>query len=491
MFRHRQPANLRARRRGLLLPHGALCLALLAASPARAAPPPGYKWIATWAQAMTSNYALVEPPGHEPSRLVVENPVIRAPRASDVTLRETVLASVGGDQVRVRLSNLYGEQPVTVNAAHIALGAAGTMDSSAIAAGSDRTLEFGGKSSTTIAPGEVVTSDPALLPVKNLSRLVVSLYFAGATTFGDMHDLEPLDVDVGAMVAGDATDAQSFAGRKRLRVLGGHSDHHVYMLAGIDVMAPESTRGIVAFGDSITDGAYATGLASPWPEALAALADGGNGQAPVAIVNEGINGNELTADQIGYPLFGMSGLKRFEHDAIDQPGVTDVIVLLGTNDINRGIGRAGWPGGASAQDLVDGLRMLADVAHFHRLRIYAGTIPPFAGFKYPGWYTPQKEAVRERVNDWILHTHVFDGVIPFAEVLTGPYQPLPLAARQPTLPPGMAEVCAADGGLHPNDRGYAAMAVAAYNVLFDGHARAASPCGQHLSPPGARGRPGL
>ncbi|TAM96422.1 MAG: GDSL family lipase, partial [Rhodanobacteraceae bacterium] len=397
---------------------------------------------------------------------------------------------VGGDQVRVRLSNLYGEQPVTVNAAHIALGATGTGDSSAIVAGGDRMLEFGGKSSTTIAPGEVVASDPVSLPVKNLSRLVVSLYFVGATTFGDMHDLEPLDVDVGSMVAGDATDAQSFAGRKRLHVLGEHSDHHVYMLAGIDVIAPESTRGIVAFGDSITDGAYATGLASPWPEALAALADGGNGQAPVAVVNEGISGNELTADQIGYPRSGMSGLKRFEHDAIDQPGVTDVIVLLGTNDINRGIGRAGWPVGASAQDLIEGLRMLADVAHFHHLRIYAGTIPPFAGFKYTGWYTPQKEAVRERVNDWILHTHVFDGVIPFAGVLTGPYQPSPLAARQPTLPPGMAEVCAADGGLHPNDRGYEAMAVAAYNMLFDRHARAASPCGQHVSAPGAPVRPG-
>src|SRR5699024_7031882 len=171
---------------------------------------------------------------------------------------------------------------------------------------------------------------------------------------------------------------------------------------------------------------------------------------------------------------GMSGLKRFERDVIDQPGVTDVIVLFGANDINRGIDVDGRPTGASAGDIIAGLRMLADVAHAHGLRVHVGTITPFAGFILPGWYTPAKEAVRMRVNRWIRHSDEIDGFVPFARALRGSYTPSPLAARQQPLPPGLASVCAADGGLHPNDRGYTVIGTQAYNTPFDAHGTTAA-----------------
>ncbi|MGH8184865.1 MAG: GDSL-type esterase/lipase family protein, partial [Rhodanobacteraceae bacterium] len=454
-----------------------LILALLLSLPLHAAGPrPGYKWVATWAQAMTSNYSLPGRAAYEPWKPFDHHPPANVPSAANLTLRQTVLVSIGGDRIRIRLSNRYGQEPLTVSGAHIALAARGTTQSSAVAAASDRTLSFHGKTSVTLAPGHEATSDPVTLRTPAQSRVVVSLYFAHETAFADVHRLEPTGTDVSAVVRGDAVAAPTFAGRKLLDVLGHDFRHHIYLLAGVDVLAPVSTRAIVAFGDSITDGAYATTLSSSWPEVLAAIANNQPGGAPVAVVNEGINGNELTVDQIGRPGFGMSGVKRFEHDVIDQPGVTDVIVLLGTNDINRGTGVAGYPVGASADDIIDGLRMLADVAHRHHLRIYAGTIPPFAGFPIAGWYTPEKEIVREKVNHWILQTSSFDGVIPFATGLRGKYRPSRLAAAQRNPPPGLASLCTADGGLHPNDRGYIIMGTLAYDTLFGRHLVAQAPC---------------
>ena len=193
-----------------------------------------------------------------------------------------------------------------------------------------------------------------------------------------------------------------------------------------------------------------------------------------AVVNAGISADELTTDQIGAPGAGMAGLKRYLRDVVDRPGVTDVVVLFGANDINRGIDAAGYPNGASVGDLIAAMRMLADVAHQHHLRIYAGTVTPFAGF--PDWDTPQREAVRVRFNQWLRHADVFDGVVDFSDAVKGSYAPPPLIAPLSPRPAGMATVCAGDAGLHPNDRGYAAMGTLAYDVLFRAKLRPPQAC---------------
>jgi len=434
-----------------------MIVAVLLVVPAHAAA--NQKWVATWAQAMTSN---VTPESQG-------NGALR-----DFTLRQAVLTSVGGSQVRIRLSNYFGSKPLAIAAAHVALGAANTQDLAHIVKASDRTLRFGGSASVVIPPGQQVTSDAVTLDVPALATVVVSLYFADDASLSDMHPMEHAASTFA--VAGDAVGEKTLARRKRVSLAGADAEPHIYVLSGVDVMADSATRGIVAFGDSITDGAFASTPAKTWPGVVAALANAPGAQAPMAVVNMGISADELTTDQIGQPAAGMSGLKRFERDVIDQPGVTDVLVLLGTNDINRGIDRAGQPNGALAGDIIASLRMLADVAHQHGLRIYLATVPPFAGFTLPGWFTPEKEAVRQQVNRWIERDAKVDGVLPFADALSGTYPPAPLAALQHPLPPGMASVCAGDAGLHPNDRGYAVMGTLAYGVLSGRALHASEPC---------------
>ncbi|MEO8747183.1 MAG: GDSL-type esterase/lipase family protein, partial [Rhodanobacter sp.] len=431
------------------------------------------EWVTSWGRSMTSNHIQVKGAHGEPETDAYGHPVDRSPDIHAATLRQTVFSTVGGDRVRIHLSNYYGLEPLTVSAAGIALGDPQAKDLSTIQPASAHPVTFeGGHASVTIAPGQAVVSDPVSMHVPRLSRVAVSLYFSGTAHLSDVHPFEPERATYA--VPGSALEALSLAGKTS--VLPKDDEGYFYFLDGLQVLAPASTRGIVAFGDSITDGHRATGPGKPWPAVLARIADEAHGGAMAAVVNAGIGGNELTTDQIGNPGAGASGLKRFEHDVIEQPGVTDVIVLFGANDLERGIDPAGYPRGASANDMIASLRMLIDVAHQHHLRIYAGTITPVAGFPDPGWYTPRKEAIRQQVNQWIRTSGAFDGVIPFAEAISGTYKPSPLAATQHPLPPGMANICAGDAGLHPNDRGYEVMGTLAYNALFGKDVQPRQPC---------------
>lgn len=447
---------------GLLASLGLACLGAAAA-------PSGDTWVASWGQSMTSNYH----PLKGGDGAVQKDPQSRArvgvPTLHDATLRQVVLTSVGGDQVRIRLSNYYGQKPLTITSAFVAQAGSDASDRSAIVPGSSRSLTFdNGKRLVTLAPGQVLRSDPLAMTVAPLSSLAISLYMAGGAELGDVHPMQ--NQRKAFAVAGDHTQSPSLAGEPAAKVVGAMPGDklgsHLYLLDAVDVRAPASTRGIVAFGDSITDGAYASGPSKPWPAALAGIANGAPGNTHAGVLNAGISADELTTDQIGNPGAGASGLKRFQRDAIDQAGVTDVLVLFGANDLNRGIGPAGDPDGASAGDLIASFKMLIDAAHQHHLRIYGATITPFAGFPAPGWYSPRKESIRQQVNHWIRDSGAFDGVVDFSAAVSGRYKPAPLAARQATLPPGMANVCAGDAGLHPNDRGYAVMGTFAYNVLF-------------------------
>jgi lysophospholipase L1-like esterase len=430
----------------------------------------GQRWVATWAQAMTSNVAVIGP---RPPAVDVP-PVEQAPALRNATLRQAVVVSAGGSTIRIRLSNYFGREPLVVSSARVALPATGGTGFDA-GATSTRPVAFEGRSSVVVQPGSTATSDPINLDVPPLSRVLVSLYFGGTVHLGDVHPMEHATTAIA--VHRNATRQGSFAGRRNLiAALGAGAASHIYVLDEIDVLAPASTRGVVAFGDSITDGAYATAPNKTWPGVLAGLADGPDGPGHVGVVNMAISGNELTVDQRGNPAFGVSGLKRFERDVIDVAGATDVVVLLGANDLNRGTDPAGYPRGASFGAITNAYRMLADVAHEHGMRIYISTVTPFAGFPDPGWYSKAKESTRERVNRWIRTSGIFDGVIDFSRAVAGPYTPSPLAARQRPLPPGLANVCRGDLGLHPNDRGYAVMGTLAYDGIFHRAVEAPNAC---------------
>jgi lysophospholipase L1-like esterase len=217
-----------------------------------------------------------------------------------------------------------------------------------------------------------------------------------------------------------------------------------FLLARVEVAAAPDARAVVAFGDSITDGARSTANANArWPDTLARrLAERRRGP-PVAVLNAGISGNRVLGDGAG-----VSALARFDKDVLMQSGVTHVIVMEGINDI--GVARANPS--PSADDLIAAHRQLIARAHARGLKIYGATLTPFEGAAY---YTPEGEAKRQALNNWIRTSGEYDAVIDFDAVTRDPASPSKFAAF-------------ADSGdhLHPGDAGYKAMGDAVDLALF-------------------------
>ncbi|SDR52457.1 Lysophospholipase L1 [Paraburkholderia fungorum] len=351
----------------------------------------------------------------------------------DQTLRQVARISVGGQRLRIVLSNAYGSQPVAVGRATVAW--AGKQD--AVTDGNVRTVTFGGRETASIAPGASLVSDPVALPVSALAQAMVSLYLPDTTPMTTFH----WDGRQTAwIVPGDQSSALA------LTKTGGvmQSTTARPLLTGIDVETESAARAVIVIGDSITDGAAASlNQDSRWPDFLAArLAPYG-----VAVVNAGISGARLLSDGMG-----VNALARLNRDVLTQPGASSVIVMLGINDI-------AWPGTAFARtarrpaldDLTAGYRQLIEQAHRRGLRVIGATLTPFEG-ALPGtpldnYYDTDKDALRQRVNDWIRHSGVFDAVIDFDAALRDPVHPARLAERY-------------DSGdhLHPGDAGNRKMA---------------------------------
>lgn len=348
------------------------------------------------------------------------------------TMRQVARVSVGGDQVRIILSNEFGDLPMTVGSAHVAIAAEGA----AIVEGTDHALTFGGQSSISIPPGARVISDPTSLEVPALSSLAISLYFPDVTPTTTMH----FDGrQTGYLVSGDKTGETDFVpDAKTLSRL---------FLAGVRINAADDARALVTFGDSITDGDGSSADAnSRWPDLLAErlIAAGG---PQTAVLNEGISGERVLTDRMG-----INALARFEEAILLHPKVETVIFMMGINDI-------GWPDSildqtaesVSANDVIAGYKQLIARAHDHEIRVIGATLTPFnhafEGSPLGGYYNAEKEATRVAVNTWIRTGGAFDGVIDFDKVVQDPDNPNKIL---PAFNKG--------DNLHPNDAGYKAMA---------------------------------
>jgi len=359
---------------------------------------------------------------------------VNIPRSlRDQTIRQIARVSQGGDRVRVELSNVYGDSPLMIGGAHVALAGEG----GAIEAGSDRALTFGGRPSVTVPPGAEVWSDPVDLSVEPLGSLAVSLYLPDITPTTTWHN----DGRQTAYISdhGDFTAAASFApaGTIQSRIF----------LSGIAVDAGPDARSVVTFGDSITDGDSSTPDANArWPDVLAErLVEAG---ADVAVLNEGISGARVLRDRMG-----VNALARFDRDVLSHPRADTVVLMMGINDI-------GWPytllvpagePAPTVEDIVAGYQQLIARAHAHGMRIIGVTLTPFAdtfaGSPLADYYDAEKEAQRQAVNRWIRTSGAFDGVIDFDALLRDPANPGHIQSQY-------------DSGdhLHPNDAGYRAMA---------------------------------
>lgn len=371
------------------------------------------------------------------------------------TLRLIVHTSAEGAKARIRVSNIYGDQPLLIGAAHIARRNAGA-DIDPI---SDRTLKFGGQTSTIVPARAMVVSDPVDLEVPPLSDLAVSLYFPRAVEATTSHILA-MQTSYVSLETGDSCAAVKFPIGRKL--------HSWPFLAGVDVATSSGGMAIVAFGSSLTDGDGSTMDANMrWPNVLAErLQKKGGALKNVGVLNEGLIGNRLLSDspqQAGSPFgaaLGQSGLSRFERDVLDQAGVEYVIVALGINDIAMPGTITPTSEAVSAESMISGYRQLIMQAHRKGIRIIGSTNPPFenAFLKNSSYrfYTSQKEIVRQKVNKWIRTSGEFDGVIDFDKVVRDPSHPSRLFPNY-------------DSGdhFHPNDAGYAASAAAVPLALFD------------------------
>jgi lysophospholipase L1-like esterase len=393
----------------------------------------GSHWVSAWT---TSLFLSTPLPGFP-----AESPI------TDKTVRVITRPTIGGQRLRVRLSNEFGTTPLTIAAAHIAL----TDQDSKIQPATDHVLTFGRSPKIIIPAGAPAFSDPVEIAVKPFAEVSISFYVPGAVATTSSH-LQSLH-DSYFAGPGDMTSMQDLPNPETKRP--------VYFVSGIDIWAPSSTGATVAFGDSITEGAgRKSGQYIDYPDQLAKRLAEQSGTT-IAVVNQGIGGNRILHD-----LTGPSALSRFDRDVLSLPGATNMIVLLGINDI--GFPRVRMPGAkgaeakegpfasqaVSADEIIVGLQQIIGRARAHGIKVFGATLTPFEGTNV---YDQSGEAIRQAVNKWIRSTDAFDAIIDFDKALCDPEHPTKVRQEY-------------DSGdhIHPSAAGYKAMADAVDLALLKG-----------------------
>jgi lysophospholipase L1-like esterase len=376
------------------------------------------QWVGTWAAS-----AFDGDPWHTQPTLV------------DSTLREIVHTSLAGNAVRVRLTNEFGTEPLRVGAATIAVSAG----VSSVDAATLHDLSFGGSPSIVIPPGAEVLSDPVSMAVPAFTNLAISIYLP-LQQVSDVTVHSSAQQDNFIQTGNHVRDASLAAPV----VIASW-----YFLKGVDVEpASAKAAAVVAFGDSITDGALSTENANHrWSDYLAVRLQNNPATAHLAVLDEGIGGNCVLIHCVA-----PNALARFDRDVLSQAGVKYVIVLESINDIGR-LHEPNQPNyKLTAEDLEQGLAQLVARAHEHGIKVFGATLTAYKG---AGYFTENGEQIREAVNRWILTSGVFDGAIDFDKATGDPANPLMFAPQF-------------DSGdhLHPKDAGYAAMADAIDLSLF-------------------------
>lgn len=389
--------------------------ALAAAGLAAAAAP---RWVGAWAS----------------SQMVPEGQnALPAADLQDATLRQVVRVTAGGPQVRIRLSNAFGTEPLAFGAVHVAR--AGPPGSARIAPGG-RIVTFDGRPDVVVPAGADYLSDPIPFAVRPLERIAVTVHLPEAPAQQTGH---PGSRTTSFIARGAWVDAADLPGAK--------TAVRWYQLAGVDVAASPRQAAVVAFGDSITDG-YGVGpdRDERWPDFLAERLQASPATRHLSVLNHGIGGNRLRLDGLG-----PNALARFDRDVVSQSGVTHVIILEGVNDLGTLTRDAPQPPEAHAQlvrEMIGAYAQMAARARAKGIKVIGATITPYGGSAY---YHPDaaNEADRQAVNAWIRGSGAFDAVIDFDAAL-----------RDPQRPERMRADLDSGDGLHPSIAGYRAMAAA-------------------------------
>ncbi|MEV6193559.1 SGNH/GDSL hydrolase family protein [Streptomyces sp. NPDC051920] len=378
-----------------------------------AAPASTGTWVGAW-----STSPVGAEPGTEPDGLAGRS------------VRNVVHTAAGGTSARITLSNLYGQQPLVVTHATVAVAA--TANSAAATADTMRRLTFGGATSVEIPAGRQVTSDAVRVRIPHGVDVLVTTYSptpSGPVTY------HPHARQISYVADGDRTEDLS---------AGSYTEQSPYWryLTALDVLSDEAAGTVVVLGDSLTDGITSTvGANSRWTDVLSERLRAAAGSADTprySVVNQGISGNQVLAAGLGRPADNPSALSRFGRDVLDRPNVKAVVIDLGVNDILRN------PDQVDPATVTDGLRTLVRQAHARGLRVVGATLMPFQGHR---GYTDAREAVRQAVNAEIRAGKVYDAVVDFDAALRDPYDQRRLRTDY-------------DSGdhLHPSDKGFRRMA---------------------------------
>ena len=381
------------------------------------------EWIGTW--------------GASPAAPVhfVPLEIMAAPAPVQGTIRHRVRVSAGGSRVRLRLSNETGDRPLLIGGTSVGLAG----EAAEVRSGTLHRVTFGGRSAIAIIAGAAAVSDPIDLAVANLSELVVSVYLPQHIVASPSEGVHQAILAAGR----DAVLEEAWHDAAPLAVRP--------LVTAISVQPLRPTRVIVALGDSVTDGgAVDAKEGRSWTDILASRLEARAGAAAYAVVNAGIGGNRLIGQLIGPPA-----LMRLDRDVFATPGVTDLIVLEGINDI--GVGGRTIEGVTYPMivfdELVAAYLQIIERAHERGVKVIGGTLLPFRDAFF---FSDEKERTRQSINAWIRNGGAFDGVIDFDAVVRGPGDS---SALRPEFDTG--------DHLHPNHAAYRTMGEAVDLSLFD------------------------
>jgi lysophospholipase L1-like esterase len=412
-----------------------------AAMVGRAGSLPHENWVATWATAQEMAPTVPDRPVIPPGTKMPDFSAMRGPRrptqiprdVADQTVRMIIHTSIAGKRLRLELSNAFGKGVVSIGNAHVALR---NTDSS-INPASDRQLTFSGNPSVDIGPGVVLISDPFDLDVRAMSDLAVSLYVIKSEGTPTNHTP---GLHTAYISKGDASASSTMPEPT--------TTTSYLWLRSVDVVASANDFAIACLGDSITDG-FGTSVDKDqaWPTLLAKRFAEKKAGPRIAVINEGISGNQVVRDGAG-----VSALARFDRDILSQPGLRWVVLLEGINDINIH-GQITGPTALTAEDLIRGDQQIIARAHTHKIKVMGATLTPEEGVWLSG---PVGEATRQRLNEWIRTSGAFDAVVDFDA-----------AIRDKEHPARMREEFNPGDHIHPNDLGNGVMADAFQLATFE------------------------
>lgn len=364
------------------------------------------KWVGTWATAPQ----LVEPNNLPPY-----------PGLSNNTLRQIIRVSLGGNKIRLRLSNVYSKDSLFINAVSIAV----SSDSCQVIPSSITKLTFGGKKGIVLSPGSDIYTDPVNFKLKSNSLLAITIFYGKTTKSLTGH---PGSRTTSYLLRGDQTENTVFENAVKT--------DHWYSIMNIDVKTEKSASAVAVMGNSITDGrGSGTNKQNRWTDILSQRLLANPSTENIGVLNFGIGGNCVVRGGLG-----PTALSRFDYNILNQNGVKWLIILEGINDIG-GIKKA-EDAPIMAKELIEAYQIMIDKAHARGIKVYGATILPFAKSFYDA---PFRQEARSTVNKWIRTSGKFDAVIDFDRLME--------SSEPGVILPDMHD----KDYLHPNQEGYKKM----------------------------------